>query len=259
MTGTVDTDDRVGMVEQVNGPVVRARSTRPLGMSELVWVGADRLVGEVIGLLDTHATVQVYEDTVGLKPGAPLYTSSAPLSVELGPGLLGNIFDGIQRPLEVLAARMGDFIQRGSTASALDHSRRWPFTPVLAAGTAVRGGEIVGTVSETQLIEHRILIPPNVSGTLSWVAAADTYTLNEPVARVDVGGSTREVRLFHRWPVRQVRPVAARHAPSPGPSPSAAAWREPIAQRAPVRPRYARSEGCSGTSPLTFVDRESGP
>jgi len=209
----LDTSERVGTVEQVNGPVVRARATRPLGMAELLWVGTDRLVGEVIGLLDNHATVQVYEDTVGLKPGAPLYTSGVPLSVELGPGLLGTIFDGIQRPLEVLAADMGDFIHRGSSAKALDRGKRWSFTPTLTVGSPVRGGEIVGTVPETQLVEHRILIPPDVSGTLSWVAAADTYALDETVARVDGGGTTREVRLFQRWPVRQARPVATRHAP----------------------------------------------
>ena len=214
MTTAVDRDDRIGSVEGVNGPVVRARATRPLGMSELLWVGNDRLVGEVIGLLEDHATVQVYEDTTSLKPGAPLYTSSAPLSVELGPGLLGTIFDGIQRPLETLAAHMGDFIHRGSGATALDRSKRWRFTPLLAAGTAVQGGEIIGTVPETELVEHRILVPPGVTGTLTWVAPVSAYGLDEPVARLDTGGTTRELRLFHRWPVRQARPAAARHAPT---------------------------------------------
>ena len=213
MSDAIDRDDRVGSVEGVNGPVVRARTTRPLGMSELLWVGSERLVGEVIGLVDTHATVQVYEDTTGLKPGAPLYTSSAPLSVELGPGLLGTIFDGIQRPLEALAASMGDFIRRGSATTPLDRTKRWRFTPALAAGTPVRGGAIVGTVPETALVDHRILVPPGVTGTLSWVAPAGTYVLDEPVARVDTGGVTRDVRLFQRWPVRQARPAAARHTP----------------------------------------------
>ena len=213
MTITADKGDRVGTVEGVNGPVVRARATRPLGMSELLWVGDDRLVGEVIGLVDNHATVQVYEDTTGLKPGAPLYTSSAPLSVELGPGLLGAIFDGIQRPLETLATQMGDFIHRGSATTALDHSTRWHFTPALTAGTKLHGGEIIGTVPETQLIEHRILVPPDVRGTLSWVAPVGTYGLDESVARVDVGGTTRDLQLFHHWPVRHARPAAARHTP----------------------------------------------
>src|SRR5512143_3893580 len=109
-------DDRAGTVTAVNGPVVRARTSRPLGMAELVWIGAERLVGEVIGLVDDRVTVQVYEDTTGLTPGAPVHASGAPLSVELGPGLLGTIFDGMQRPLETLAARTGDFIRRGAGA-----------------------------------------------------------------------------------------------------------------------------------------------
>jgi V/A-type H+-transporting ATPase subunit A len=206
-------NERVGSVDSVNGPVVRARTTRPLGMSELLWVGGERLVGEVIGLVEDRATVQVYEDTTGLKPGAPLYTSNAPLSVELGPGLLGMIFDGIQRPLETLAAQMGDFIHRGSAATPLDRRKRWPFTPALAPGAQVHGGAVVGTVPETQLVEHRILVPPGVTGTLTWTAPAGAYGLDDPVARVDSGGHTRQVRLFQRWPVRQARPAAARHAP----------------------------------------------
>jgi V/A-type H+/Na+-transporting ATPase subunit A len=213
MTSAVDRDDCVGRVEGVNGPVVRARATRPLAMSELLWVGADRLVGEIIAIVENHVTVQVYEDTTGLKPGAPLYSSSAPLSVELGPGLLGTIFDGIQRPLERLAAQMGDFIHRGSSSTPLDRGKRWHFTPTLAAGAAVHGGEVVGTVPETPLVEHRILVAPSVGGTLSWVAPAGSYALDEPVARVDMHGTMREVHLFQRWPVRQARPAAARHAP----------------------------------------------
>ncbi|HVO28094.1 MAG TPA: V-type ATP synthase subunit A [Candidatus Margulisiibacteriota bacterium] len=213
MTLNVESSERVGSVDSVNGPVVRARTTRPLGMSELLWVGDQRLVGEVIGLVEDRATVQVYEDTAGLKPGAPLFTSNAPLSVELGPGLLGTIFDGIQRPLEMLAAQMGDFIHRGSAATPLDRRKRWPFTAALTVGAQVRGGDIVGTVPETQLVEHRILVPPNVSGTLAWIAPAGTYGLDEPVAHVDSGGQTHHVRLFQRWPVRQARPAAARHVP----------------------------------------------
>jgi len=213
MTLNADGNERVGSVDNVNGPVVRARTTRPLGMSELLWVGGERLVGEVIGLVEDRATVQVYEDTTGLRPGAPLYTSSAPLSVELGPGLLGTIFDGIQRPLETLAAQMGDFIHRGSAATPLDRRQRWQFTPALTTGAQVHGGDIVGTVPETQLVEHRILVPPDVSGTLTWTAPAGAYGLDEVVARIDAGGRTREIRLFQRWPVRQARPAAARHAP----------------------------------------------
>jgi V/A-type H+-transporting ATPase subunit A len=128
--------------------------------------------------------------------------------------LLGTTFDGIQRPLEALAAAGGDFIGRGVTAAPLDRRKVWAFAPVLAAGTVVRGGEVLGTVQETQLIEHRILVPPDVRGTVTWVAGADHYTLDQPIARVAHNGWARELRLFHRWPVRQPRPYAARRAPT---------------------------------------------
>jgi V/A-type H+-transporting ATPase subunit A len=183
-------------------------------MSELVWIGAERLVGEVIGLRDDQVTVQVYEDTTGLTPGAPVHTSGAPLSVELGPGLLGTIFDGMQRPLETLAARTGDFIRRGSAAQPLDRTRRWAYTPTLAAGSRVCGGEILGVVRETEAVEHRVLVPPNLSGTLAWVAAAGEYTLDQPVARVEGEGTVHQLPLYQRWPVRQGRPYAARRTPS---------------------------------------------
>lgn len=209
-----ETDDRAGTVTGVNGPVIRARTRRTLGMSELVWIGDEHLVGEVIGLVEDQATVQVYEDTTGLTPGAPVHTSGSPLSVELGPGLLGTIFDGMQRPLETLAARTGDFIRRGSGALPLDRTRRWPFEPTLAVGARVQGGEILGTVAETASVEHRVLVPPDVSGTLTWVAAPDAYTLDQPVARVDCVGASRELRLFQRWPVRQGRPYAVRRTPT---------------------------------------------
>ncbi len=205
--------DRAGTVIGVNGPVVRAVTTRTLGMSELVWVGDRRLVGEVIGLVEDQATVQVYEDTTGLTPGDPMYASKSPLSVELGPGLLGRIFDGIQRPLETLANRTGDFIGRGTVADALDRTAAWKFTPSLAAGTPVSGGEIFGVVPETELIEHRLLVPPDVRGTVKWIAEPGTYTLDEPVMLVEHNGAVRELRLYHRWPVRQGRPYQSRQAP----------------------------------------------
>jgi V/A-type H+-transporting ATPase subunit A len=210
----MNTDDRAGTVTGINGPVVHARTCRPLGMSELVWIGEEGLVGEVIALVEDRATVQVYENTGGLTPGTPVRTSGLPLSVELGPGLLGTIFDGMQRPLETLAARTGDFIRRGTGAVALDRRRAWRFTPVLAPDTHVGGGEILGTVPETDLVEHRILVPPEVAGTLVWIAPAGSYTLEQPVARVDGDGEVRELFLFHRWPVRQGRPYAARRTPA---------------------------------------------
>ena len=203
-----------GTVTGVNGPVVRALVTPTLGMAELVWVGAARLVGEVIGLHDTQATIQVYEDTTGLRPGDPVWAARLPLFVELGPGLLGHIFDGIQRPLEALAVQGGEFIRRGAAPPALNRERRWPFGPRLHAGQKVTGGEILGTVQETPSIEHRVLIPPTLSGTVMRVAPAGEYTLAEPVGIVEGAGMMRDVYLFHRWPVRRERPVRARTAPT---------------------------------------------
>jgi len=208
------TDAPAGTVSGVNGPVVRAQMQQAVGMSELVWVGVQRLVGEVIGLRDASAIVQVYEDTTGLMPGVPLYASGSPLFVELGPGLLGRIFDGIQRPLEALAARSGDFVQRGGSISALDRNRSWSFTPTCPPGTVVRGGEVLGTVRETPSIEHRVLVPPGTSGRLTWVAEPGSYTLDDPIAHVEGQGTVRELRLWHRWPVRQLRPYRQRRAPT---------------------------------------------
>jgi V/A-type H+-transporting ATPase subunit A len=203
-----------GTVTGVSGPVVWVVTTQPVGMSELVWVGRDRLVGEVISLVERDATVQVYEDTTGLTPGAPVYAAGLPLYVELGPGLVGGIFDGIQRPLEALAQLSGDFIRRGAAAQSLDRQRAWTFTPSLEAGALVAGGEILGTTQETGSIEHRVLVPPEVSGRVTWIAGAGTYRLPDPIALVEQHGAAREVYLWHRWPVRRRRPYRRRWSPS---------------------------------------------
>jgi len=184
-------------------------------MLEQVEVGRDHLVGEVIGLRGDTAIVQVYEETAGVKPGDPIYGMGMPLSVELGPGLIGGIYDGIQRPLEVLAARSGDFIQRGIAAPALDRARRWGLTPMAKPGDVVRGGEILGAVTETALVEHRIMVPPDIAGTLTWVAPAGEYTVDEPIARLRTArGDERELTMRQRWAVRTPRPASARLTPS---------------------------------------------
>jgi len=205
----------VGEVESVNGPVVRARTTAPLQMMEMVLVGEDRIVGEAIELAGDRATLQVYEDTTGLRPGAALIGTGLPLYVELGPGLLGSIYDGIQRPLEVLRARGGDFVGRGVQARALDPARRWRFAPALEVGARVAGGACVGSVRESDFLEHRILVPPDVAGRVEQLAPAGLYGIDDPVAwiRADDGG-VREVALAQRWPVRRARPAAARLSPS---------------------------------------------
>ena len=201
----------VGHVEWVSGPVVRATLEQPLQMMEMVHVGAERIVGEVIELRGDGATIQVYEDTTGLAPGAPVEGSGLPLHVELGPGLLGSIFDGIQRPLEILRARSGDFVTRGVEARSLDAERRWPFEPLATPGAQVAGGSCLGVVLEGPVFEHRILLPPSFSGRLEDVMPAGSYTIDDVVASVRTAdGRLEAVRLSQRWPVRRPRPSQAR-------------------------------------------------
>jgi V/A-type H+-transporting ATPase subunit A len=204
--------ERIGTVIWISGPVVRAKGMHGFEMLEAVEVGDDRLVGEIIGLEEDVATMQVYEDTTGLKPGAPVFGTGLPLSVELGPGLIENIFDGIQRPLQEMKRR-SDFVGRGVHLPALDRTRQWAFRARAEVGHQVRGGEVLGTVQESPLVEHRILIPPNIAGELTWVAPNGDYTVDEIIARVQGSGGERELKMFHRWPVRQSRPVRERLEP----------------------------------------------
>ncbi len=205
----------VGRVEWVSGPVVRAVLDAPLQMMEMVQVDEDRIAGEAIELAGDRATLQVYEDTTGLAPGAPVWGTGLPLHVELGPGLLGSIFDGIQRPLEALRASTGDFVRRGVQARPLDAERQWPFEPLLEAGGRVEAGAWLGTVPEGSVVEHRVLIPPDVAGTLEEIAPAGSYRIDDVVARIRRDSGERiELTLSHRWPVRRPRPVRSRLAAS---------------------------------------------
>ena len=202
--------ERVGTVKWINGPVIRAEGSRNVGMMELVEVGEEHLIGEVIGLNGSMITIQVYEETSGMHPGAPVFGTGLPLSVELGPGLLRSIFDGIQRPLPVIEMRTGSFISRGVHLTPLYRKDRWEFTPVMKEGTVVSGGEIIGTVPETPSIEHRVMIPPDISGTVTWVAPAKAYTIVEPIARVKTEDGEKELTMLQRWPIRRLRPYKTR-------------------------------------------------
>jgi len=203
----------IARVTWVSGPVVRAEVTGHTQMMEQVTVGDNRLIGEVIGLRGDIATIQVYEDTSGVRPGDPVHGTGSPLSVELGPGLIGNIFDGIQRPLEALADASGSFIERGVTAMPLDRQRRWAFTPAAAEGR-VSGGTILGTVPETPLVAHRVMVPPDVQGTLAWLAPEGEYNLTDVIARLVNSHGEVELTMMHRWAVRERRPAAQRQSPS---------------------------------------------
>jgi V/A-type H+-transporting ATPase subunit A len=201
---------QVGNVTWINGPVVHVRGSQQVSMLELVEVGEEHLVGEIIGLEGEMMTVQVYEETSGMRPGAPVFGTGLPLSVELGPGLLRSIFDGIQRPLPVMEMRSGSFIRRGVRLTPLYRKDRWHFTPQVEAGAQVGGGSILGVVPETEVIEHRVMVPPYVQGTLTWVAPEGEYTIDEPIARLGSDGRERELTMLQRWSVRRARPYRQR-------------------------------------------------
>lgn len=202
--------EQIGTITWINGPVVRARGSRHVSMLELVEVGDERLVGEVIGLDGDIITAQVYEETSGMRTGAPIYGTGLPLSVELGPGLLKSIFDGVQRPLPLIEMESGSFIGRGMRLDPLYRKDRWRFTPRAKVDDNVIGGQIIGIVMETETFEHRIMVPPDLSGTLTWVADEGEYTIEEPIARLKVGKEEKELTMLQRWPVRRYRPYKAR-------------------------------------------------
>jgi len=179
-------------------------------MHEMVEVGKEHLIGEIIRLEGDVATIQVYENTSGLKVGEEVLGIGSPLSVELGPGLIGNIFDGIQRPLEWIKNQTGAFIRRGVRAKALPRDKKWLFVPKVKSGEEVAGGDILGTVKESELIEHRILVPPNVSGKLVEIASEGEYTVDDVIALVKTDKKEIELKMFHKWPVRTPRPYKRR-------------------------------------------------
>ncbi len=203
-----------GKIRKISGPVVVAEDVSGLEMHELVMVGKDELIGEVVRVEGNSATIQVYEDTVGLKPGEKVLGSGMPLAVELGPGLLMGIFDGIQRPLEVIQQLTGDFIKRGIKTPALPRERQWHFVPRLKKGDMVSGGEVMGTVEETPIFEHRCLIPPNVNGKVEFIAKEGDYTVEDTVCRVSGEKGKIELKMYHKWPVREPRPYVERLEPS---------------------------------------------
>ncbi|MBN2046416.1 MAG: V-type ATP synthase subunit A [Anaerolineaceae bacterium] len=203
----------IGSIIWVNGPVVRVRGSREVRMLEVLEVGDEHLIGEVIGLDHDIMTVQVYEDTSGMRPGEPVFGTGMSLSVELGPGLLRSIFDGIQRPLPIIESHGDSYIGRGIKLTPLYRGAKWAFTPALAAGAEVSGGAILGSVPETPNLEHRVMVPPNLKGTLSWVAPKGEYTIDEPIARLKTIHGEQTLTMLQRWPVRRPRPFLHRETP----------------------------------------------
>lgn len=202
-----------GVIERISGPVVQASNMLGTKLYDVARVGEEKLVGEIIRLNGDLATIQVYESTEGLKPGEPVYPAHAPLSVELGPGLLRQIFDGIQRPLPVIRNMTGDFITRGIELPGLDHKKIWDFTPKLKKGTKVSGGDILGDIPETPTVDFKLLVPPHVNGTLEYIAPAGDYTIDEIAATVVRSDGTKfDLKFYHEWPVREPRPFKHRLA-----------------------------------------------
>ncbi|MDD3041671.1 MAG: ATP synthase subunit A [Methanosarcinaceae archaeon] len=197
-----------GEIYRVAGPVVTAIGLQAK-MYDLVKVGDEGLMGEVIQIRGEKTVIQVYEETAGVKPGEPCESTGMSLAVELGPGLLTSIYDGVQRPLHVLLAKMGNFIQRGVSADGLDHEKLWEFKPVVKAGDAVKGGEVIGVVQETVNLEHKIMVPPTISGTVAEIKSGN-FTVMDVVCTLTDG---TELKMMQRWPVRIPRPVAKKLTP----------------------------------------------
>ncbi len=197
----------IGKVSRVVGPLVEAQIVSTAQMLELVYVGEERLVGEIVKIDKSSANIQVYEDTTGIKPDDPVYGSGMPLSIELGPGLIGTIYDGIQRPLEYIKNKSGAFIARGIDVKSLDRSKKWHFKPLVSQGDTVEAGMIIGEVQETSLVLHKVLVPPNISGTITKLSAAGDYNVDDVIATVKTSsGTTEDLQMHHRWPVRINRP-----------------------------------------------------
>ena len=203
-----------GKIIRISGPVIEANVMRGSKMYDVVRVGSERLIGEIIRLHEDVATIQVYEDTNGLKPGEIVSSTREPLSVELGPGLISNIFDGIQRPLPAIYKQTGDFIARGVETSPLDRKKKWHFVPRAKKGDTLKGGDVLGEVQESPLILHRILIPPQLDGTLTSINPEGEYTIDEPVAQLETPTGPLPLTMTHRWPVRKARPVTKKFDPS---------------------------------------------
>jgi len=201
-----------GRIIKVSGPLVVAEGMSDAKMYEVVRVSDKRLIGEIIELRGDKASIQVYEETSGLGPGEPVYLTGSPLSVELGPGLIEAIYDGIQRPLDVLVQKVGDRITRGVDVVALDRERKWDFVPTVAVGTMVEPGDIIGTVQETIVVTHKIMIPPGISGKLIEIKEG-SFTVEETIARVETTSGVKDITMMQKWPVRQGRPYKEKQAP----------------------------------------------
>ena len=204
----------MGKIVKVSGPLVVATGMEEANMADVVRVGEQRLIGEILTMTGGSASIQVYEETSGLGPGADVVTTGAPLSVELGPGLIENIYDGIQRPLEVIMKKVkGNNLPRGVEVPALDREKKWAFTATVKPGDKVVGGDIIGTVQETNSILHKIMIPPRLSGTIESIASGSYTVLDKIGVLVDAKGEKHDLTMMQKWPVRVGRPYKHKYPP----------------------------------------------
>lgn len=206
-------EEEPGRIVRIAGPVVQAANLHGAEMYEVVEVGQERLIGEVIGLERDVATIQVYEETGGLKPGEPVMRTGEPLSAELGPGLIRQIYDGIQRPLEAIKSEAGDFILRGIDVPPLDEKKEWNFVPSVNKGDSVSQGDVLGTVEETKVVEHKVMVPPGIEGTVEDIVVEGGYTITDTIASVKTKDGVKKITMRQRWPVRIRRPVVKKKAP----------------------------------------------
>lgn len=202
-----------GRIVKVSGPLIVASGLGDSEMYDVVRVSSQQLIGEIIELRGDMASIQVYEETSGLGPGEPVTPTGSPLSVELAPGLIESIFDGIQRPLDKIRELTGDRISRGINVSALDHDKKWAFVPIAKKGDTVTAGDFLGFVQETTLVKHYVMVPPNAKGTVEWIAEGDA-TIVEPIAKLKNDSGITDIAMLQRWPVRRGRPYTQKLPPT---------------------------------------------
>ena len=201
-----------GVIVKVAGPLVVADQMQDARMFDVVRVSEKGLIGEIIEIHGQKAFIQVYEDTLGIGPGEPVESTGLPLSVELGPGLIESIYDGIQRPLDIIYERAGDYITRGITVPPIDRERKWAFKPHKKEGDRVEGGDIIGSVQETVVVEHRIMVPISIKGTIREIRAGE-FTVEEIICRVETPDGMRDISMLQKWPVRMPRPYKKKLPP----------------------------------------------
>ncbi|MGL5956479.1 MAG: V-type ATP synthase subunit A, partial [Brevinema sp.] len=206
----------IGTITRVNGPLVTIAVSDTVRLMEMVYVSHLKLIGEILSIEDNSAVIQVYETTDGVRLNDVVYGSGLPLSVELGPGLLSQMFDGIQRPLQAIADQSKSiFLKRGISVPPLDRTKKWNFTPSIAIGDELLLGAVIGTVPETELVLHKVMLAPNISGVVRSLVSAGEYTLDDVLGTLeDEHGMIHELKLSHRWPVKKARPYKKRFLPT---------------------------------------------